>query len=91
MSEFQEGSNMFYLEKDGEVIAKITYVPLDDERIDVNHTFVSDQLRGQGIAGKLMERVIQYAREEGKKIVPTCSYVKLRMERNEKYHDVLAK
>lgn len=91
MSDFQTGTNMFYLEKDGEVVAKITYVPLEDERIDVNHTFVSDQLRGQGIAGQLVDRVVAFAREEGRKIVPTCSYVKARMERNEKYHDVLAK
>lgn len=88
---FKQGNNMFYLEKDGDVIAKITYVPLDEQRINVNHTFVSDELRGQGIAGKLVDRIVAFARDEGKKIVPTCSYVKLRMERNERYHDVLVK
>lgn len=82
---------MFYMESNGETVAKISFVNLNDTTIDVNHTFVDERLRGQGIAGKLFEQIIKYAREENKKIVPTCSYVKAKMERNvTKYKDILA-
>lgn len=91
MIDIQTGTNMFFLEKDEEVVAKIEYRALDENKIEVYSTFVSETLRGQGAAGRLVDRVVDYAREEEVEIVPTCSYVKLRMERNEKYHDVLAK
>ncbi|MDQ0213960.1 putative GNAT family acetyltransferase [Oikeobacillus pervagus] len=91
MYNIQQGKNRFFIEDNGEMLAEITFLPLKNEQIDVNHTFVSDKLRGQGIAGQLLDRVVQYAREEKKMIVPTCSYAAVKMERKKDYHDVLAK
>jgi len=59
-------------------------------KIIVNHTYVSESLRGQGIALELVRKVIEYARQENIKIIPLCSYVKKVMTRNEKYTDVLS-
>ncbi|MBA4536543.1 N-acetyltransferase [Bacillus aquiflavi] len=91
MTKIQKGHNKFFIKEQGEMIAEITYEPLNDEQIDVNHTYVSERLRGQGIAEQLVDHVVELAREEGKKIVPTCWYVEVRLNRNEKYQDVLAK
>lgn len=56
----------------------------------IDHTYVSDELRGQGIAGMLLELVVLYAREHQKKIKPLCVFAKARMEATREYQDVLA-
>ncbi|WP_261337364.1 GNAT family N-acetyltransferase [Bacillus thermotolerans] len=80
----------FFIEKDGELLAELTYAPAGSSEIEVDHTYVSDELRGQGVAGQLVDEAAEYAREQNKKIIPTCTYAKAKMERDEKYKDVLA-
>lgn len=92
MATIQKGNNKFYIGENEETpIAEITFKPKDEQTIIADHTYVSDELRGEGIAGKLLEALIDYARKENKKIVPVCSYVKQKMERTEEYHDLIAK
>ncbi|GEN31399.1 hypothetical protein HNQ35_001908 [Cerasibacillus quisquiliarum] len=75
MNTIKQGTNQFFIGKSEEQpLAKITFIPKEDTLV-VNHTFVSEQLRGQGIAKKLVEEVLRYAKQENKKIVPECSYV----------------
>lgn len=40
-----------------------------------DHTYVSPVLRGQGAAGKLLDRLVDEMKAENKKIKPLCSYV----------------
>lgn len=42
--------------------------------VQISSTVVDPALRGQGIAGHLMEEVVQYALDHNVKIYPTCSY-----------------
>jgi len=91
MAEIKKGNQKFYVgENEQEPIAEITFKPKDTNTIIADHTYVSDELRGQGIAGKLVEVLTNYAREENKKIVPVCSYVKSKMEKTPEYHDLIA-
>lgn len=91
MATILKGENKFYIgENEQEPIAEITFKPKDADTIIADHTYVSDTLRGQGIAGKLVEVLTTYAREENKKIVPVCSYVKSKMEKTPEYHDLIA-
>lgn len=92
MPTIKKGNNKFYVGEDEQsAIAEITFKPSEGNEIIVDHTYVSDELRGEGMAGKLVEKVVNYAREEGKKINPTCSYAKQKMEKTKEYHDVLSK
>lgn len=84
----KQDNRFIYVNADNEVLAEITFVHLDHNRIDVNHTFVSPTLRGQGIGKQLVDAVVSYARDTKVKIVPTCSYVKNLFERMTDYHDV---
>jgi len=91
MHEIKKDENKFYIgESSQNALAEITFVPDGESKIIVNHTYVSESLRGQGIALKLVKRVIEYARKENIKIVPLCSYVEKVMTRNEEYKDVLS-
>ncbi|WP_370460356.1 GNAT family N-acetyltransferase [Cytobacillus firmus] len=89
--DIQKEENRFFMnDEKGNMIAEITYIPSGDSVITIDHTYVSDSLRGQGIAGKLLESVVQEARSKGYKIVPACSYAKAVFDRKSEYQDLLA-
>ncbi|MGC4020050.1 MAG: GNAT family N-acetyltransferase [Muricomes sp.] len=71
------------------VIAEVTFPDMDDTTVNINHTYVDDSLRGQGIAGKLMEELVLELRQSGKKAVPTCSYAVGWFEKHPECADVL--
>lgn len=54
------------------------------------HTIVPREIGGRGIAGKLVERLIADARQEGFRIVPQCSYVAAKFEKNPDWSDLRA-
>jgi hypothetical protein len=70
--------------------AVITYVFDSADTIMINHTYVSPKLRGKGIAKKLIDEVVIYARQNKLKIVPLCSYADQVMHGSDEYCDVLA-
>jgi predicted GNAT family acetyltransferase len=58
--------------------------------ISINHTEVSSELKGQGIAAKLTEKVIDLAKENEYKIHPVCSYAVSYFEKHEtEYSDLI--
>ena len=48
------GHGVFFIEKDGERLARMTYRQQDDT-VTIQHTEVSDALRGQGAGKRLLE------------------------------------
>ncbi|WP_046180242.1 GNAT family N-acetyltransferase [Domibacillus tundrae] len=90
MEPIKHEEGIFYMEKDGQRVAEITYAPAGDGKINANHTYVANELRGGGIAGQLLDALADYAREENLKILPTCSYVVAEFSRGGKYDDVNA-
>ncbi|MSU24562.1 MAG: N-acetyltransferase [Opitutus sp.] len=46
------------------------------------HTFVPPDLRGRGIAEKLVRAALEWARTENRRVVPACSYVAAFIRRN---------
>ncbi len=91
MDEIQRGENRFFIGDDPKKpIAEITFRLVGNETILViDHTYVAEELREQGIARKLLEKVVEYARAENKKIVPFCPYAKKVMIGNPAFADVL--
>lgn len=69
--------------------AKLTYKRTSQKLIIVDHTFVPPEMRGMGIAKKLVERVVLDARASDTKIDPMCPYVKVQIARHKEWHDVL--
>lgn len=47
---------------------------LRGDQIVVTHVETPPELRGAGHAGRLMDGVMQNARETGRKVVPVCGY-----------------
>lgn len=54
------------------------------------HTFVPPELRGKGLAEKLVRRALEDARKADRKVVPACSYVAVFIQRNREFAPLLA-
>ncbi len=92
MDDIKSGSNSFYIGEDPEnIAAEITFVPGSGDIITIGHIFVSEKLRGQGIALKPVNKVAEYARTQHKKIIPQYSYAKKVMTGSRHYDDVMYK
>lgn len=90
MIDIKKGTNKFYLgELEANPKAEVTYIPSGEDKIIIDHTFVSDELRGQKVAQQLIKKVVDFARQENKKIVPQCSFARKEFTKNEEYQDVL--
>lgn len=90
--EIKRGTGKFYIgESETDFIAQITFKDGGNNVIVIDHTFVDPSLRGQGVAGKLMEKVVEMARKEDLKCVPVCSYAVVAFKRHQEYQDVLKK
>lgn len=80
-------SYSFQLKNDEEVQGEISWTMLGDVMV-MDSTFVSSELRGQGVAKKLLDRAAQYAREHDYKMEPICSYVVTAFDRYKEYEDL---
>ncbi|WP_392561140.1 GNAT family N-acetyltransferase [Orbus sturtevantii] len=74
--QFLEDENRFYVPNPdgGEDIGEITYTRIGNDKASIDHTYVNINYRGQGIADRLFDLVIELMKEEGRKVIPVCSY-----------------
>jgi predicted GNAT family acetyltransferase len=81
----------FYIDgKDGR-LAELTFSAAPDGQLVIlEHTEVDASLRGQGIARRLVEGAVSWAREQNIKLVPVCPFAKAVFDREPAFADVLA-
>ncbi|MFD2236472.1 GNAT family N-acetyltransferase [Aureimonas populi] len=84
------GRDGLFIAGEGEDRAELTYAHAGiQEALVFDHTYVPERLRGQGIAEKLVDHAVAYARSQNLKVVPACSYVRTLFRRHpEKYADI---
>lgn len=88
--DFKMKSNMIYLDnEEGKIIAKVTFPEVKPGVVDLDHTFVDDSLRGQGVAGKLMVAAYNKIKEDGNKMIPSCWYADEWFKKHAEYQDIL--
>ena len=69
--------------------AIMTYHKSGGNHIVVNHTRVTQEAQGKGLAAKLYRAMVDHARAHGLKVTPTCSYVVKMFERFPEDRDIL--
>lgn len=62
---------------------------LDGRVMTIHHTEVPWQLQGKGVAAELVRATLDWARAQGLRVRPTCSYVASYMRRHTDTHDLL--
>lgn len=86
----QTGQGAFLAMENGHNVGKLTYVYVKEKTIRIDHTRVHPSQRGKGLAHRLIEAAVAYARAEGLSIMPVCSFAVAEFKRHPEYADVLA-
>ena len=58
----------------GRIIAEITFPEASPGVFVIDHTFVDESLRGQGVASKLVQAAVEEIKKHGGRVEATCSY-----------------
>ena len=77
----------FVADVDG-TTAYITYREVEPHILELDHTFVPLPFRGGGIASQLTKHALEYARERGYRVVPSCPFVAAYIARHPEYRDL---
>lgn len=81
---------IFTLNKEGEEVGRLTYTLFPAEsKMVISYVLVHPKFEGRGMGRYLVDHSIDYARTNGLKIYPQCSYARSVMNRMEGVADVL--
>lgn len=79
----------FYMGEKTNKLAEMTYSKAGDDLMIIDHTEVSDELRGTGAGKELVLFAVNLARENSWKIIPLCPFAKSVFDRDQSISDVL--
>ncbi len=81
--EFQyEEYRIYSTNEEGKVIAEVTFPKSEDDSYVIDHTYVDNSLRGQGVAAQLVERAVHQIQGQGGSVKAICSYAVCWLEKN---------
>lgn len=80
----------FFYERDGQRLAAMTYSRTTPTLIIIDHTDVSDVLKGQGMGRRLLDALVAWARATGTRVMATCPYALAQFRKDETIRDVFA-
>ena len=78
------------LDEGWNVLAEVTFPQVEPGIVEIDHTFVDESLRGQGVAGELMRRAATSIAASGLYARPTCSYAVSWFEKHPEHAALLA-
>jgi predicted GNAT family acetyltransferase len=89
--QFEESASKgsFYHEEQGIRLAEMTFSKAGENLLIIDHTEVSDKLKGKGAGKQLVTAAVDYARSKQIKILPLCPFAKSLFEKTPAFNDVL--
>ena len=81
-----EAESRFEVWIDGH-LSKLDYIR-DGKNFVITHVGVYPEHRGQGVAGKIVEAGLQYARENSLRVIPMCGYAAAYIRRNPRHQEL---
>lgn len=84
-----DSKGAFYIDHEGAVGAELTYSKAGENLLILDHTDVSDALRGQGVGKLLVAAAVEHARAHDVKILPLCPFARSVFDKEKDYADVL--
>lgn len=85
----KEKNRVYVLDENNNMLAFVTFPDIDTTTVNINHTFVSEELRGQNIASKLMEEAYSIIKHNNKRAILECSYAQKWFLKHKEYNDIL--
>ncbi|MGD9761410.1 MAG: GNAT family N-acetyltransferase [Candidatus Izemoplasmatales bacterium] len=89
MNLIYENNRIYSEREDGLLLAEVTFPARDEKRVDVNHVYVDESLRGQGLASNLMLEAYNFIKAKNLKIVAKCPYAIDWFKKHENYQDIV--
>ena len=68
-------------------LSKLDYIE-DGKNFVITHVGVQPELRGQGVAGRIVQVGLEYARARSLRVVPMCSYAAAYIRRHPEYAEL---
>jgi uncharacterized protein len=87
--EVKMSHNKFYVSLENGREAKINYSRPSEKLIELIHTEVPEENRGQGLAEELAKFALNYARENNLGVIPSCRFVNTYIKRHQEYQDLV--
>ena len=82
MQFIKEENRIYATNIDNETVAEVTFYEIENGIYNIDHTFVDDSLRGQGVGSKLVQEAVNTIREKGAQIQATCPFASKWLEEN---------
>ncbi len=79
----------FFIDVDGKHEGMMTFVFAGKDKIIIDHTEVKPGNEGKGFGKKMVAKAVEYARENGIKIIPLCPFAKSVFGKVVEFRDVL--
>ena len=82
------GKGFFEITENGKRLGEME-VAVSGNRLTVYHTEVAPEAEGRGLAKRMLESMVAYAREQHLKVIPLCPYVHAQFKRHpDDYADI---
>ena len=85
-----EAGGKRFVARTGSGEAELTYKERDGRVLDLVHTFVPPEARGQGVGEELVESAFDYARKNDYRVKASCPFVRSWLEEHPEQHDLLS-
>ena len=84
-----DNKGFFHIDVSGKHEAMMTFVYAGENKIIIDHTEVNPGNEGKGFGKKMVTKAVEYARENGIKIIPLCPFAKSVFDKTPDFKDVL--
>jgi uncharacterized protein len=86
-----EKKGYFFVGEEDDRKAEMTYTLPFPGKMIIDHTEVSDELRGQNVGYQLVFAAVEYARVNNMKIIPLCPFANSVFKKKTELQDVLSR
>jgi predicted GNAT family acetyltransferase len=83
-----QGRGGFFVQREEVRLAEMTYARVNEKLVIIDHTLVDERLRGLGVARRLLDSAVAWARATNTKLAATCPYAKAQFEKDTSIQDV---
>lgn len=88
LEEEQNRFTVFYKQVE---IGEISFVKTGEKLLIIDHTYVNSKWKGHSIGNELVKKVVEFARENQRKIIPLCPFAKKVFDETPEYKDIYSK
>lgn len=85
----QDAKGAFFVQQGGQRIAEMTYSRTSPALIIIDHTDVSESLKGQGVGRQLLDALVAWVRSTDTKVIALCPFAKSQFDKDPSIRDVL--